>query len=363
VKNWWFFRRIRRRRRGALIGRARDPWRQFRLGLFAFAAVLVVGTVGYTILGLDPFDALYQTASTITTVGFGEIGVEQSTVHAYRYFTIVVVLGGATTAVYTLSVLLETLLEGHLNDGLRRRRMSKQIDSFSDHVIVVGWGRVGRAIARYAVRHDADVVVVDAQNLDTGELPLVVGDAHDDDTLVRAGIDRASVLIAALDTDSANLALTLTARSLRPDLYLVARTAKQSNERKFIQAGADRVVNPHDIGGSRMAALAMHPAMAEFMDEVLHDEEHDVELAEIQVGADSPARGHTLAELATEQGRALVVAVRADTGRYTANPRGTYALDAGDTLIALGSAAEVATLRKVVSHRRGPLHRSAVPQR
>jgi voltage-gated potassium channel len=259
--------------------------------------------------------------------------------------------------VYTLSVLLETLIEGHLNDDLRRKRMTKQIESYQGHVIVVGWGRVGRAIARYARRHDADVVVVDAQSLDTGDLPIVVGDAHDDDTLLAAGIERAGVLIAALDTDSANLALTLTARSLRPDLYLVARSAKQSNERKFVQAGADRVVNPHDIGGSRMAALAMQPAVAEFMDDVLSDDEHDVDLTQIDVEADSPALDHTLAELATAEGRALIVAIRAPDGSYVANPPSDHHLQAGDVLVALGSAAEVTALRAAVSHKRAVLHR------
>jgi voltage-gated potassium channel len=357
MKHWWFLRRRRRRRRAAKVRLGRDPWRQLRVGLAALGAVLVVSTIGYTILGLDPFDALYQTASTVTTVGFGEIGVDQAGERSYRYFTLFVVLIGASTAVYTLSVLLETLVEGHLNQDLRRKRMARQIDSYQDHVIVVGWGRVGRAIARYARRHDADVVVVDAQPLDTDDLPIVVGDAHDDDTLVSAGIERASVLIAALDTDSANLALTLTARSLRPDLFLVARSAKQSNEKKFIQAGADRVVNPHDIGGSRMAALAMQPAVAEFMDDVLSDDEHDVDLTQIEVAADSPALDHTLAELATAEGRALIVAIREPAGSYVANPPSNHQLQAGDILVALGSAAEVSALRKAVSHRRTTLHR------
>lgn len=174
-------------------------------------------------------------------------------------FTLVLVLVGASTVIYTASVLLETVVEGTLNDGFRRRRMAKQIDHLEGHLIVVGWGRVGRAIARYARRHDADVVIIDRTEVETDDLPLVVGDALDDETLERAGIARAATLVAALDTDGANLALTLTARSLRRDLFVVARTAQQSNERKFFQAGADRVVNPHDIGGSRMGPSRCTP--------------------------------------------------------------------------------------------------------
>ena len=317
-----------------------DPWRRFRFLIGALGCVLLVGTLGYWWIGLTPFDALYQTALTVTTVGFGEVGIDGVERDGYRAFTLGLVLVGASTAVFTASVLLETLVEGSLNDGFRRRRMAKRIDDMEGHIIVVGWGRVGRAIARYARRHGADVAVVDLVEAETGDLPLVVGDAHDDDVLLAAGIARASVLIAALDTDGANLALTLTARSLRSDVFIVARTAKQANERKFFQAGADRVVNPHDIGGSRMGALALHPTVAEFLDEVLHDDGHDCEIVEITVGADSPAVNTGLGELVAGDERAMVIAVREASGRYVTNPPAGTLVGAGDVLIALGSRAE-----------------------
>ena len=335
-----------------------DLWRRFRFGIGSLVVVLVGGTIGYWLLGLSVFDALYQTAITVTTVGYGEVGIDENT-GGYRAFTLVLVLAGASTVVFTASVLLETLVEGSLNDGLRRRRMAKHIAHLDQHVIVVGWGRVGRAIARYARRHHAEVVVVDQQDIETGELDLVVGDAMDDDVLVAAGIDRAAVLIAALDTDSANLALTLTARSLRPDLFVVARTAKQSNERKFFQAGADRVVNPHEIGGSRMGALALHPTVAEFLDEVLHDEGHDVEIIELTLGADSPVVNTPVGSLTDADDRAMVVAIRTADGTYVANPpRGTL-LGAGDVLVALGSNEQIRHLRAATQRPKPLLFRGA----
>lgn len=357
MRTWWPPGRRRRRTRPAAAGL--DPWGRFRIGLTGLALVLVIGSGGYVLLGLRPFDAVYQTAITITTVGFGEVGSDQVEGDAYRAFTLVLVLVGASTTVYTLSVLLESIVEGSLNDGLRKRRMSRQIDRLDNHIIVAGWGRVGRAIARYVRRHGAEVVIVDRDEADTGGLPQVVGDAHEDDTLLAAGIERASTLIAALDTDGANLALTLTARSLRDDLFVVARTAKQGNERKFFQAGANRVVCPHDIGGSRMGAVAMHPMVAEFLDEVLHDDGHDVRIVEVIVAADSPAINVALGELTAGGERALVIALRRADGRYVTNPRAGLLIGAHDVLIALGSEAETGALHRAVTRRRPRVFRGA----
>ncbi len=311
-----------------------------------FLAVLVIGTIGYTLLGLEPFDALYQTAITVTTVGYGEITAEGVDITHYRLFTLVLVLLGASSAIYSVTTLIETVVEVNLDDGFRRRRMRRTINGISDHVIVAGWGRVGRAIADYVQRMDVDVVVIDlAPKIGEGDPPMVIGDANDDDVLRAAGIERASVLIAALNSDAENLSLTLTARSLRNDLFLVVRTSSQSNERKFFQAGANRVVNPYQIGGSRMGALALQPHVAEFLDEVLHDPEHDVAIHEVRITEDSPLSGHTVEDASHSDDRPAVIAVRGGHGRYVANPPGDFTLSPGDVLIALGSELQLANLR------------------
>ncbi len=329
-----------------------NPWRRLRVGLALLLGVLAFGALGYSLIGLDPFDALYQTAITVTTVGYGEIGPPDEVDRAYRVFTLLLVLSGASIALYTASVLLETLVEGSLNDRFRRRRMLHQVDKMRGHVIVAGWGRVGHAVADYARRSGADVVVVDLAPVEAeGDPPMVIGDANDDDTLLGAGIDRAATLIAALSRDSDNLSLTLTARSLRPDLFIVARVADQRNERKFVRAGADRVVNPYDIGGSRMGAIAIQPHVSEFFDDVLDDEVHDVDVQEVVVGADSPAADAQLGDVAGGRESALVVAVRDDSGHYTVNPRADTKLRAGDVLIALGSRSQIERLAATAEHR------------
>ena len=176
--------------------------------------------------------------------------------------------------------------------------------------------------------------------VDEDDVPVIVGDATDEDALMAAGIDRATSLIAALGDSSANLALVLTARSLREDLRIVARIADDRDERKFIRAGADRVVNPYDIGGSRMAAIAFRPHVAEFLDEVVHSEEHDVDIQEVLVAAGSPADGAEIDEVCD----ALVIAVKSSADGYVFGPSTRRRLSAGDVMIVVGAADEIARL-------------------
>lgn len=337
--------RLRRRTRSSL---GVDPWQRVRGGLAILAVIIGVGVLGYRLLGLGLFDALYQTVITVTTVGYEEIGEPEQIDRAYRWFSLGLALFGVSGALYTLGVMVEAYVEGSLNDGLRIRREQRMIDRLSGHLIVAGAGRVGTAIARYVVRHGAEVVIIEMDASATG-LPTVVGDATDDDTLRRAGIERAATLIAALDTDAANLYVTLSARAINPGLHIVARTNDQAAEPKFFQAGADRVVNPHEIGGSRMGALAMHPTLAEFLDEVLHDDSHGVSVDEIEVGDESPACGRTLHELLGSKGQPLVIAIRDHQHGYVANPAADTVVGAGAILVVLGSAAEVGALANRVS--------------
>jgi len=351
---------LERRRRRRLLREERDPWRRFRGGLLVLGTVLLIGTVGYAALGVPAFDALYQTAITITTVGYGEIGPEDEVDTAYRVFTLFLVLVGASSAIYTVSVLLETVIEGSLNDGWRKRRMDPLITSMSEHVVIAGWGRVGQSIANYANRHGAEVVAVDVDpNRRDWTVPMVVGDANDDDVLRAAGVERASVLVAALSSDAENISLTLTARAISPSLFIVARTSTQRNERKFFQAGADRVVNPYEIAGSRMGAIALHPHVAEFLDEVLHDDGHDVEIHELVIEDGSELAGGSVGDVAPAGQAPLVVAVRSSSSGFTAAPPGSHRLGAGDVLIVLGTSDDLLQIRRRSSVSPGITYRGA----
>ena len=324
-------------------GAPKDPWGRFWTGLALLALVTVGGTVGYNRLGLSPGEALYQTLITITTVGYGEVGAVTS---SYRVFTVLLILFGVGTALYTLSVLIESLFEGRLDDAIRRRRMQKQIDRVSGHVVLCGYGQVGRSIFRQLAAAGRTVVVVDRMVLDDDELPLsLIGEATDDDVLLATGLERASTLVLALDSDVDNLYVALTARSMCPTLFIVARCVSSAAEPKLRQAGVDRVVNTHEIGGSRMAALVLQPDVVEFLDVVMHDEDLAVNLAEIPVRAGGPFDGETLSACRiSETSGATVLAVRRG-GSFTTNPTPDFVLAAGDVLISLGTNAQQAQLK------------------
>ncbi len=342
-----------RPRRLSPVGQRPDPAlgsRRLRRGFALLGSVTVIGVVGYSLLGLTILDAVYQTVITISTVGYVEVGYDGDD-NAYRLFTVFMILAGVGTAFYTLGVLLETLVEGTLTDQLWRRRMQRSIAAMSDHVIVCGWGRVGRTIARDIAASGRDVVVIDIDPervADIG-LPFVEGDATDDAVLSAASIETAGALVATIDTDAANLYVTLSGRSARPDLFIVARARVESAEAKLTQAGANRVVNPQQIGGERIAAMVLQPSVADFLDVVMHDGSLEFRLSEVEVGDGSPLAGLSLREAhLRDRTGALVLAMRDLAGRFRTNPPPDTLIEPGEVLIAIGTAAQLKSLRSEV---------------
>jgi voltage-gated potassium channel len=322
-----------------------DPWRRVQLGLVLLIAVIAVGVLGYSLLGLGLLDALYQTVTTISTVGFREL-VEPT--DNFKWFTVGLVLVGVGTALYTMTVLLETVVEGRMTDRIGRRRMQRNIDEMEGHVIICGWGRVGRSIAAFVAGSGTDVVVIerDATRAESITHPFVLGEATDDDVLAQAGLGNAGTLIAALNTDADNLFVTLSGRFLRPELFIVARARVEGTEAKMLQAGANRVVNPQQIGGARMGALATQPNVAEFLDVVMHDGSLEFRLAEVPVAAGSDLDGPTLREAhIRDRTGALVLAIREGDGGFNTNPSPDTALRGGTVLIAVGTHVQLDELR------------------
>ncbi|HEY3811243.1 MAG TPA: potassium channel protein [Acidimicrobiales bacterium] len=315
------------------------------VGMLGLVLVLVAGTIGYLGFGLGFNDAFFQTVITVSTVGFGEarpFGTGE------KYFTIGLILVGVATAAYTFGVAIDTLVEGYLGGTFRRRRMERQIEDMHGHTILCGWGRVGQAIARRLVASMADVVVIDSSlaRIATVDSPYVQGDATDEAVLRAAGIARARVLITALNTDADNLYATLTARSMGPDLFIVSRAASESAVPKLLYAGADRVVNPQDLGGARMAAFAVQPHVAEFLDVVMHDGSMELRLEEIEVPVGSPLAGETLRSARVhDRTGTLVLAMRNPGKEFRTNPPPTAQIIGGDVLIVIGDPEQVGALR------------------
>jgi voltage-gated potassium channel len=325
-----------------------DAVRRIRRALFALGAVLLLGTLGYIALGFGPLDALYQTVTTTTTVGFREVRPLSA---VGKVFTILLILVGVGTALYALVELLEALIQGHLRQHLERHRMNRAIGRLTGHVIICGWGRVGRASAQYLTGTGQRFVVIDrdAARLEGLPYPTVLGDVTDDTILQAAGIASARALIAALDTDADNVYVTLSSRALRPDLVIIARARTESSKSKLVRAGADRAVNPQLIGGRRMAAFALAPHVAEFLDVVMHDEALEFRMEQVEIAPESSLARRSLREAAlAETTGVLLLAVRSSpSGAFLANPDQETVLEPHMILIVVGTHEQLDALRRL----------------
>ena len=317
------------------------------MALGLLGSIFVAGTIGYAVLGFGVLDAMYQTVTTITTVGFREV---EPFGRAEKWFTMALIVLGVGTVLYTFTLAVQLVVEGQLGDILGRRRMDRKIAQLRDHVVVCGLGRVGRAATADIRAGGRDVVVVDADadRLAGVDGYVVIGDATLDATLRAAGVDRASALVAALSSDAANLFVTLSGRSMKPDLFIVARAREDDSVPKLTRAGADRVVNPQELGAARMASFVIQPNVAEFVDVVMHERSMEFRMQEVELTDASPLSGRSLRDANLRQAtNVLVLAVRQPDGSFVANPDPATVLSSKDVIIAVGTDDD---LRRLVAY-------------
>ncbi|MBX5489611.1 MAG: potassium channel protein [Chloroflexi bacterium] len=303
-------------------------------------AVVVLGVAGYMVLERwSLLDALYMVITTLTTVGYGEI---RPLTPWGRAFTMVIIVLGVGTMLYTLTTLVQYAVEGGLERRLVRGRMQQQIDRLTEHVILCGYGRVGRQVAQEFQRERVPFVVVDSDEASIARAQadgclVVHGNAVEDDVLLAAGIRRARILVTAVDSDVDNVYVTLSARGLNSRLFIVARASREEAEAKLQRAGADRVISPYQIGGRRMALLALRPLAVEFVDTILPGPTEDMLLEEFEVRQGSSLAGQPLGTVrnGTASG-AIILAVRRGS-QLIRNPSADLVLQAGDELVAMGS--------------------------
>jgi voltage-gated potassium channel len=313
--------------------------------------VIALGTAGYVIVeGWPAFDAFYMTITTITTIGGGEPRPMDT---AGKWWTIIVVVFGFGTLTYTVLALVGYVIEGHLGVAVEERRMRRRVAKMDGHFILCGFGRVGREIARDFTAERIAFVVVDINqdSLDRAaaeEFRVVHGNAADVATLRAARIDRARGLVTAVDSDADNIYVTLSARVLRPDLFIVARANREDAEPKLRLAGANRVISPYTIGGRRMASLAMRPAAVDFVDTVLSANNGQLLLEDLTIPTASAWIGRALIELFPDGDEAFVLALKRESTMFF-RPGPDTTLAGGDELVVAGPPAAIRALEERVS--------------
>jgi voltage-gated potassium channel len=317
-----------------------------------FLLALLVGTTGYVLLeGYSPLDAAYMTVITLTTVGFGEI---RPLSIPGRVFTIAVILAGGGVAAFLFSTIAEYIIAGELAGTLRQRRMMQSLTSIRDHFIICGYGRIGQQVANGLAAQGTPLVVIDVDpeavnDCQGSGIPVLRGDATEDDVLCHAGIERARGLVAALSSDADNVFVVLSARFLKPDLTIVARAANQAAEVKLKKAGADEVVSPYEIASQTIVNRLTKPNVTSFLELTTH-RNLQLLLDEVQVSANSPVVGRTLNEtdLRSETGAHIISIVRS-SHRQVVDWAPDVQILADDVLIALGTAEAIQRLAQLAS--------------
>jgi voltage-gated potassium channel len=325
---------IARRRRQHERRRARRELRLFmaRLGILLaiVVAVIAAGSVAFAIVeGTSIAYGFVWTLDTVTTLG--TIPDPHDT--GGRVIVVALEIFGIGTLFYALVTVAEFIVSGQLSGLLEERRSQRMIDSYTDHFIICGYGRVGRQVARDLRAAGAKHVVID-ENPDNREAARAIGVRYiesppaDDEVLQQAGIERAKGVIACVDSDAENIFIALTARELRADILIIARASAEDSEKKLLRAGADRVISPYKTSGSEMARVALHPQVGGAVDV------EDYRMEEIDVRPGCEGVGQTIANV---RGGSMIVAVRRGDGKLEPQPALQTIINAGDRLVALGT--------------------------
>lgn len=318
-----------------------DPLRRLQLSIGILVFLNIAGTLMYMIVERWDFvDAFYMTVITIATVGFGETNALSP---AGRIYTIILIYAGVGAATTAITNAVSLALGPILWDSLRERRMQEDINKLKNHYIVCGYGRMGRQIIRDLQARDEEFVLVDSnetlrERLLEEKIPFIIGDATTDDTLYDAGLRRAKGLVAALSSDAGNVMTVLTARELNPRLFIVARSVRGESESKLRRAGANRVVNPYQIGGHRMALSLLRPAVHDFLDHIFHfGDGREIEIGQIHVQPHSDLDGKTIASSnLRDDHNVSILAIREPNGKLHITPNPNMLVKPHSELIIIG---------------------------
>jgi voltage-gated potassium channel len=308
-----------------------------------FLSLILAGTIGFHVIeDLSFLDALYMTIITVFTVGFREIKEPLSP--QGQIFTIIIILGGVGSVFYTFTKLAEIVYEGTINKIWRRKKMEKRIQDLQDHYIICGHGRMGSIVRERLEEEKLPFVVIDSQEECLDELKnnhtclYIQGDATNEEVLIQAGIKKAKALAALLPTDADNLYLVMTVKLINPSLFVLSKIMEDEAERKILQIGANKVVNPNKLSGLRIAQGLIRPTLVEFVDLIIRRSDLYLAMEEFVVKKDSKLIDKSIAQCDIRRKANVIVAAVKKPGKdIIFNPSPEIKIQAGDTLLVLGN--------------------------
>lgn len=320
------------------------PEKKLFVSIIIVLFLAVGGTFGFVILEkMNPLEGLYMTIITLSTVGFGEVRPFHT---GGRVFAIVLIVFGVVAAGFTLSSLGQFIIEGQLRKIMGRRKMKSKIKNLSGHCIIAGFGRVGRQVAEAYMRRKQPFIVIEKENdavnqLDAEGILYVEGQAIEDEVLLTAGVERAKVLVSTLPDEADNVYLALTARHMNPSLHIISRADNPAGEKKLKRAGANYVVSPHVLGGTRMAMASIRPNVLDFM-QMTALGESGLGIEEVSVPERSRFSGQTLVDskFKAEYG-VTVIGIKKSGQKMIINPPPDAVIQAGDIMVLVGTSEQL----------------------
>ena len=315
--------------------------------------LVALGTAGYVLIEDWPIlDSLYMTVITLSTIGYGEVNPVSQT---GRIFTLILIVMGVGFFLYVIGNVVQFLVEGRIRLILGRHKLDKQINQLNRHYIVCGYGRMGRAFCRYLIQKGLKFVVLEKSTdrvpvLNTDHVLYLTGEATIEENLLKAGIKRASNLIATLGTDADNVLLVLLAKGLNPNLYVVARASQNASKKPLDTAGADVVVSPFDIGARRMAHAILRPNVIRFLEYAFADESTDIHIEELPVSENSKLVDVTLKDSGVSHSHNLIIlSITHKDGSMVFNPSADTKIRVGERVIAVGKMRDLKRMEELLN--------------
>jgi voltage-gated potassium channel len=324
----------------------------FTLGLLV--TIIVIGAVGYSMLGYTFSEAIYQTIITIATVGFEEVHPLDA---RGMWFTSILVIFSIGIFAYAVTTFTRFIVEGVFRNTYKDSKVKRKIDRQTDHVVICGYGRNGKQAASELLEHQEHIIIIEqnpelVQALrETPGMLYVEGDATDEAALHLANLKEAKALITTLPVDADNLFVVLTAREINPKLTIISRASADNSDVKLKRAGATNVIMPDKIGGQRMAKLVAQPDIVEFIDFMMMQGMDSVVLAEISCeNLASCFAGKEISELEhINESGATIIGLKREDNSYLINPLNDTKLNASDKLFALGTRSQISRLKVTVA--------------
>ena len=274
---------------------------------------------------------------------------------AGRIFTSIILIAGVGYFFYIAGLIIQSIVEGEIQSILGRKRLDKKISKLKNHYIVCGYGRIGKVLSQLIKEETGDIVVIEkdenlVDTLEKDNIHYLHGDASDEDLLAKAGIKKASSLIAALGTDTANVFLVLTARQLNPDIYIMARASNPDVKNKLLIAGANFVESPYDIGAISMGLKLLRPSVSNFLAVALSRKKEAIQIDEIFVPKSSQYTNVALKDSGIRQDfNLIIISIKKASGEMLFNPHFETLIEPGDTVIVMGKTPDLKKFTKAIN--------------